>query len=72
MLGDVALARVILGVSATASYAEIQSAYRLLVSRWHPDRAGLDPKAQAERTRKTQELTWAMGILRRAAYRGAS
>ena len=69
---DVAVARAVLGVSATAPYAEIQTAYRILVSRNHPDRAGLDPLKVKERTRKTQELTWAMGILRRAMSRGMS
>jgi hypothetical protein len=43
-------ARAILGVSDTATFKEIKTAYRSLVRVYHPDRAGSDAEAQAKAT----------------------
>jgi molecular chaperone DnaJ len=57
-----------LGVSPTASAAELRRAYRLLALRWHPDRAG------AASTELFQRISEAYQVLsdasRRAAYDG--
>lgn len=43
-------ARAILGVSETATFKEIKTAYRSLVRVYHPDRAGSDAESQAKAT----------------------
>lgn len=43
-------ARAVLGVSDTATFKEIKTAYRSLVRVYHPDRAGADSESQAKAT----------------------
>jgi hypothetical protein len=43
-------ARAVLGVSETATFKEIKTAYRSLVRVYHPDRAGSDAESQAKAT----------------------
>jgi hypothetical protein len=63
---DLDKARVLLGVTPSATYAEIEKAYRTIIAACHPDRAGLDPRLQKIFTAKAQEITWAKEALRRA------
>jgi len=64
---ELAHARAVLNVSSTATPEEIERAYRTVISIWHPDRAGLDPRRQKEFTVRSQEIMWAKEALRRAA-----
>ncbi|RJP35955.1 MAG: J domain-containing protein [Desulfobacteraceae bacterium] len=45
-------ARKLLGLSETATLAEIKSGYHKLLDKWHPDKCADDPKKCAEMTRK--------------------
>jgi curved DNA-binding protein CbpA len=42
MKEDIEKARVLPGVTPTATYGEIRRAYRVIIAACHPDRAGLD------------------------------
>ncbi len=63
MREDLEKARILLGVSSTASYGEIERAYRTIIAACHPDRAGLDPRLQKLFTEKAQQITWAKEAL---------
>ncbi len=69
---DLEKARILLGVSSTASYGEIERAYRTIIAACHPDRAGLDPRLQKLFTEKAQQITWAKEALRRSFQAQAS
>jgi hypothetical protein len=66
MREDLEKARVLLGVTPTATYGEIERAYRTIIAACHPDRAGLDVRLQRLFTQKSQEITWAKDVLRRS------
>jgi hypothetical protein len=72
MREDLEKARILLGVSSTASYSEIERAYRTIIAACHPDRAGLDPRLQKLFTEKAQQITWAKEALRRSFQAQAS
>jgi hypothetical protein len=69
---DIEKARILLGVSSTATYGEIERAYRVIIAACHPDRAGLDPRLQKLFTEKAQQITWAKEALRRSFQAQAS
>ena len=55
----------ILGVPREARLAEIEARYRLLLRTFHPDlHQGEGEDAVAEAQARTQQLTWAMGVIR--------
>lgn len=64
----VARALFVLGVAPGGSPAEIKTAYRTLVQRWHPDRFANDPVGQADATRRLAAINAAFGTLRDAAW----
>jgi hypothetical protein len=68
---DIEKARILLGVTPTATYGEIERAYRVIIAACHPDRAGLDARLQKVFTQKSQQITWAKEVLRRS-YQASS
>jgi DnaJ-class molecular chaperone len=55
----------VLGLSKLASQAEIKTAYRDQISRYHPDKVGhLGPELQELAEKKTQQINWAYQQLR--------
>ena len=49
---EITAARKLLGLSETATLAEIKSGYHKLLVQWHPDKCTDDPEKCAEMTRK--------------------
>ncbi len=49
---EITEARLILGLPETASLKDVKSAYRSMLSRWHPDRCHDNPETCADMTRK--------------------
>ena len=66
---DLARALACLGVSNPFDILEIKAAYRRMMLRYHPDRAGGDRQTQERYLRIAQEINWAYDYLLR--YAGA-
>jgi DnaJ like chaperone protein len=60
---DIGRATIVLGVHAHASMHEIKQAWRQLIIKHHPDRAGKDKKAEAEMQVRAKEINWAYNVL---------
>ena len=56
-----------LGVPPSASQADLKTAHRALVRRWHPDLVA--PEQRDEATRRVQRINVAYGLVRDAAAR---
>lgn len=56
----------LLGIKPNATLLEIRKAYRQMILRYHPDRAGGCPDKQAEYTSRAQDINWAYEYLRAA------
>ncbi len=56
-------ARSVLGVSDTATFKEIKTAYRSLVRVYHPDRAGSDSESQAKATQVMSRINEAWSTI---------
>lgn len=58
----------VLGVPATSSDAEIKTAYRRLMNKYHPDKLGAaeDPAALRTAEERTREIRWAYDALKRS------
>jgi DnaJ-domain-containing protein 1 len=69
---DISKAATILGVRSDSSLIEIQSAWRQVILRYHPDRAAGDTEKQRDFTHRSQEINWAKDVLTRHASRMAA
>jgi DnaJ-class molecular chaperone len=49
---EITAARKLLGLSETATLAEIKAGYHKLIEKWHPDKCAEDPEQCAEMTRR--------------------
>lgn len=53
----------VLGVSSSATAAEVRKAHRDLARQHHPDKVGNSPELQAQAEQKMQKLNWAKEVL---------
>lgn len=61
--GSLSRACRILGVEPTTPPMQVRKAYRDLMLRYHPDRAGNDPQKSKECTERSVEINWAYSYL---------
>jgi Arc/MetJ family transcription regulator len=53
----------LLGLDASASKADVESAFRDLVQIWHPDRFAHNPRLQSKAEQQLKRFNWARDIL---------